>query len=203
MQVYLLHLNHYSDVTGVNASRLGAQTKSHTTAFAKDVEDTRGQSRTVDFVTSLLQSFYTKWLHMEYQMARATMTKPITYYLPMIGYQGWVEVTKSQLPDEATFTVLGAGGPQDELAKEAREDVAVQSAVQIEVAELQRAAAGGPPVTEHLDLSSMKRARLRRAFTDVDEFIKPAEGTQGPQAPDAAAGVLPSALVTGSDPIPS
>lgn len=198
MQGYLVHLQHYSDVTGVNAPRLGAQTNSHTTAFAKDVENSRGQARTVDFVTTMLRSFFKKWLHMEYAMAMKVLTKPITYYLPMAGYQGWVEVTRSQLPDEATFKVLGAGGPQDEVAKEQREDATIQAVVQIEVAELQRAAQGGPEPTEFLDLSAMKRERLRNAFTDTDEFLKPvAPANQGqPPGANAASGAVSPGVVT-------
>ncbi|NUP96652.1 MAG: hypothetical protein HUU28_10865, partial [Planctomycetaceae bacterium] len=48
LQVYLGYLKQYEDLTGVSAPRLGAQTKSHTTAFAVDAEITRGLVRTVD-----------------------------------------------------------------------------------------------------------------------------------------------------------
>ncbi len=45
-------LNLYAELTGILPSRLGAQTVSHTTAYAKDAELQRGAVRTVNYVNS-------------------------------------------------------------------------------------------------------------------------------------------------------
>src|SRR5512139_133125 len=108
-------LNLYAELTGVLPGRLGAQTVSHTTAFAKDAELQRGAVRTVNYVNKTGQGPLMKWLDMAYQMGRDSLKGKISFYID--AYGGYVEVTKDMLPDYACFDYLGAGGPQDQSQK--------------------------------------------------------------------------------------
>jgi hypothetical protein len=56
-------LLHYADVTGTTRPRLGAQTKSHQTAFAIGTEQTRGAVRTVDYVRTVMHGPMQNFLH--------------------------------------------------------------------------------------------------------------------------------------------
>jgi hypothetical protein len=106
----------YADLVGVLPARLGAQTISHTTAFAKDAELQRGAVRTVNYVNASGQGPMLKWLDMAYQMGRDSIGKDkISFFIA--SYGGFVEVSKEQLPEQAVFEWLGAGGPQDENQK--------------------------------------------------------------------------------------
>lgn len=102
----------YADVTGILPSRIGAQTKSHTTAFAKDAELQRGAVRTIDYVNQVGGGAMLKWLDMAYRMGRETLTGKASFYIE--AYGGYVEVDKEHLPENVAFDWLGAGGPQDE-----------------------------------------------------------------------------------------
>jgi hypothetical protein len=109
-------LNLYAELTGVLPGRLGAQTVSHTTAFAKDAELQRGAVRTVNYVNSVGQGAMVRWLEMSYQMGRDSIGKEkVTFHIP--AYGGFVEVSQEQLPPRAVFEWLGAGGPGDENQK--------------------------------------------------------------------------------------
>ena len=109
-------LSLYADLVGVLPARLGAQTISHTTAFAKDAELQRGAVRTVNYVNATGHGPMTKWLDMAYQMGRNTIGKQkVSFFIA--SYGGFVEVSKEQLPERAVFEWLGSGGPQDENQK--------------------------------------------------------------------------------------
>ena len=104
-------LSFYAELTGVLPGRLGAETKSHTTAFSKDAELQRGAVRTVDYVNSVGQGSMTRWLDMAYRMGRDVLKGKISFYID--AYGGFVEIDKEMLPDQASFDWLGAGGPAD------------------------------------------------------------------------------------------
>jgi hypothetical protein len=107
----------YAELTGVLPGRLGAQTNSHTTAFAKDAELQRGAVRTVDYVTASGNGPMLQWFNMAYKMGRDSIgpRESISFYIA--AYGGFVKIDKSHLPDAAMFDWLGAGGPQDESQK--------------------------------------------------------------------------------------
>ena len=159
--LYIALLQQYADVTGVNAPRLGAQTVSHTTAFAKDAEIQRGVARTVDYVRSSLSGGLAQFLDLEYKLGRPLMKDGTIYYVP--AYGGFVEVDKSQLPDLVQFEVHGSGGPAEEIEKQNRRLQGLQFALQID----QLAVAQGQPPT--LDLAAVQQQVLREAgWTDID-----------------------------------
>ena len=183
----------YYDVTGATPARLGAETKSHTTAFAKQVEDQRGQSRTVDYVRNSLSGPLTRWLYMEKDLLRMTLTRsPQSVFIP--DFKAWMEVTKDVLPKNAWYNAVGAAGPLEESRRRAERFQAAQSALQIDLLRLQ---AGQPPV---LDTAKMIDALLSEGgWTDIDALKSESAvlgDTQGGAAPagpgDATA--LPAAL---------
>lgn len=170
--VMLLQL--YSDVVGVNAPRLGAQTKSHQTAFAVDTEQNRGQVRTVDYVHSVMYGGMKAALNMEYFMLRKSMQKgPI--YIPK--YKAFVDIGKEFLPENVTFDVHGAAGPLEEREREAEQQNAINLALQIDNALVQT---GREP---NLDPAQIQRALLDKAFrgfTDIERFfIATSQGSVG------------------------
>jgi len=130
----------YSDVTGMSAPRLGAQTKSHQTRFAVDAEMTRGVIRTVDYVRSMMFGSMRSFLSMNYTMLRKTLkTQPI--FVPK--YNTWLEIGKEMLPEMVTFDVHGAGGPLEEQETAQKKNEALQLALQIDQAKVQ---VGGQPM---------------------------------------------------------
>jgi len=110
-------VNLYSELTGILPSRLGAQTVSHTTAFAKDAELQRGAVRTVDYVNSAGQEPITRWLDMAYQIGLKSFKGDSTMSFYIDSYGGFVEIGRKDLPDQAVFQWFGSGGPAEQQQK--------------------------------------------------------------------------------------
>jgi hypothetical protein len=108
-------INLYAELTGVLPGRLGAQTVSHTTAFAKDAELQRGAVRTVNYVNCSGQGPMVRWLDMAYQMGRDSLKGKTSFFIE--SYGGYVEIGQEHLPESAGFEWLGSGGPKDESQK--------------------------------------------------------------------------------------
>jgi hypothetical protein len=162
-QIYLGLLGQYADVTGISAPRLGAQTKSHQTAFAIDTEQTRGVVRTVDYVRSVNDSSMLTVLNMEYEMIRRLMKEELIY-IPK--WQQYVQISGSLLPARASFDVHGAGGPIEEQEKMQKRNVALQQAVQLEQARRQMGEQG-------MDLEATQKQILEDGgWLDVDRFFE-------------------------------
>lgn len=163
MAVYQGLLQQYYDVTGVNQPRMGAQTVSHTTAFAKEAELSRGTIRTVDYVRSTLKSAMTKWMDMSYQMGKPYIND-ISYYID--SYNGFVEVSKSHLPDNVVYEVHGAGGPQEEQAKQQQRLQSLQLAIQLHTMSAQM----GKP--SNFDINAAIEHVLKQGgWTDIDALF--------------------------------
>jgi hypothetical protein len=114
LQVYLAFLKQYEDLTAVNDPRRGGPIKSHTTATAADLEQTRGLSRTDDFVQGQEQGPITSLLYREYEIAKRCMSKPVPIQVDAGGIEGWVRVAAADLPDDVAFRVHGSAGVLDE-----------------------------------------------------------------------------------------
>lgn len=187
LQNYIAIIQHYADVTGVNAPRLGAQTVSHTTAFAKDVELSRGVIRTVDYTRSTLQGGLMKWLSMEYEMGRDAMgRRRDTIYLDT--YRGFVELTKMGLPDNASFEVFGSGGPAEDQLKRQNKLNAIQTALQLDMMALQ---AGGQATLLPNMPNVIQQVLREGGWVDVEAFTGAAgvsSGTSGPSLVEADPG---------------
>lgn len=160
----------YSDVTAVNAPRLGAQTISHTTAYSKDVEVQRGQARTVDFVDDVQDGPLTRWLNIEYQMTRDNW-KSKDIYIPQYG--GWAKPTKNHLPEQVMFDVYGAGGPAEESQKKQMRFAALQQAIQMDTLKMQQQAQLGQPPTPKIDIDAAIEQILHDGgWTDIDQITQ-------------------------------
>jgi hypothetical protein len=155
----------YYDVVGVNPPRLGAETKSHTTAFSKDVELARGTVRTVDYVNTVKSSTAVRALAMEYEIGRLVMGRR-TDTVWIDEYGGYVELKREHLPDLAEFTWIGALAPSEEFAVQQRKNAALQMVVQLETLTRQ---GGQPP---DADIAKIKRQVLRDAgYADPEEYF--------------------------------
>lgn len=182
--MYLGFLKQYEDLTGVTAPRLGAQTVSHTTAFAKEAEINRGTIRVVDYVDSTLQGALTKWLYMEYVLTRDNWKSQSVF---LDAYQSFVTLDKGGLPEQAIFKAFGAGGPAELAQKQQQKAAAAQQAIQMDLLLIQQGQEG------NLDIAKMQEQVLREGgWTDVDVFKRsevPAEGTGvGPEVEDDSGG---------------
>lgn len=167
-------INLYAELTGVLPSRLGAQTNSHTTAFAKDAELQRGAVRTVDYVRQIGGGAMTRWLDMAYRMGRESIGREgISFFIE--AYGGFVEVSKDQLPDEAVFEWFGSGGPAEEAQKSQKRMASLGMAMQMD----QVGAQFGRAPTLKLDAAQAQVLR-EGGWTDVDAIV-------GSAAPAAAA----------------
>jgi len=172
--VYAAFLQQYYDATGVNPPRLGAQTVSHTTAFAKRAELLRSAIRTVDYVRHVLKGPLTRWLQMEYDMARSSMgAREETIYID--AYRGWVKIRKDFLPDDVEFEVFGSGGPAEEQAKQQAKLGSLQLAIQMDQVSVQ---AGNPPTVNVPE--AIEQVLREGGWVDTDTIILSGEG--GPVA---------------------
>lgn len=187
-------VNLYAELTGVLPARLGAQTRSHTTAYAKDAEIQRGATRTVDYVNASGHGPITRWLDIAYRLGRSSLSKNQAVAFFIEAYGGFVEVTKDQLPEDVEWEWYGSGGPQEKQQKQQAKMGALNAAVQIE---MMRMKMGQKP---RLNLDAIQDNTLREGgWTDLDAFIgKPQGAVAGPQAapglPGPAQGDPQSAL---------
>jgi len=182
MASYGAFLQHYANVTGVNAPRLGAQTVSHTTAFAKEAEISRGTIRTVDYVQATLNGPLNRWLSMAYDMGRKAL-KETTIYIE--AYNGFVTISKDTLPENVVFKAHGSGGPAEESAKQQRKLQSLQMALQAHTMAAQMGQDTG------LDLSRIVEQILKEGgWTDIDVLLSE------PSPPGAQEGQLPG-IVSG------
>lgn len=177
--LYQGYISQYYDVTGVNPPRMGAQTVSHTTAYAKETEINRGTTRTVDYVRNTLKGPLSKWLDMEYRMGREIFkTQPV--YIPT--YNGFVEIGKDYLPEMVVFDAHGAGGPQEQQIKDQKKLQSLQMALSMDQLNI---SLGQPPV---IDLKGSIEEILREGgWTDTDVITNDTEAvSSGPEVPGAS-----------------
>ena len=173
-------LQMYTDVTGVTPARLGAMTKSHTTAFAKDVEMSRGESRTVDYVNQCLEGWMTRLLELEYRMGIKGFKQTVVYIDP---WNEFAEFKRGHLPDTVKFIAEGGGSPADDEARQQRKFNAAQAALQIDALAMQ---AGKAPT---VDTAALIQEILKDGgWSDPSQITM--EAATG-DAPPAEGGQLP------------
>lgn len=178
----------YVDVTGVNAPRLGAQTKSHTTAFAKDVELSQGAVRTVDFVRSVLEGPMERFLQLEYRMGLSLMRGRQTIYVE--PWNEFVTIRRDHLPDIVKFTAIGAAAPAEEQAMYAKQLSSAQLALQIDSMAV---GMGRPPKVDHGKL--IEQLLLKGGWSANELLIPGGEGA--PQGLESQPGMGVPAAVPG------
>lgn len=173
----------YGDLVGVLPARVGAQTVSHTTAFAKDAEIQRGASRTVDYVNATGRDGLTRWLYMAYDMARDEMKGEMSVYSE--SYGGFINLTKDALPENVVFEWFGASGPTEEREKQQSRLAALQLALQMDQISIQL---GNQPT---IDIKSAIEQVLREGkWTDVDAITSFEELPTGDQAAPDVPGAI-------------
>jgi hypothetical protein len=183
LRVYLVLLQQYELLTGVNAPRAGAQTKSHQTAFAVDTEQDRGQVRTVDYVRSLMFGPLQSWLHMEHDMLLRTMERQPVY---IQKFDGYLDIGKQHLPKVATFDVHGSAGPLEEREKQVRVQAGIATVLQIEQVKAEMA-----PESRKLDLEKLQILILQDAgLKNAEDLYAATSGTT--PAADAGGPGLPA-----------
>jgi hypothetical protein len=186
LAAYQSLLSQYSDLLGVNPARLGAQTVSHTSAYAKSVELQQGASRTVDFVSSMKANVLQRWLNLAYSMVRKSYRKTSSVYVRELN--GWIEVSKDMLPEKVFFLVQGADAPADEREKLIKQGNALQLAIQMDQANVQL---GGKP----LEYRAMQLEVLRKAgFNDPERFAPEFAARVEGAAAASGGGVVDAAL---------
>jgi hypothetical protein len=160
----------YAELTGVLPSRLGAQTVSHTTAFAKDAELQRGAVRTVDYVNAVGKGAVERWLHMAYGMSRAALKNHETISFYIDSYGGFVQISKAHLPDASTFDWFGSGGPAEAQQKARQKLSSLQLAMQMDTVAMQT---GRQPT---VNIAAAIRETLREGgWTDIDAIVNQPE----------------------------
>lgn len=173
----------HGDVTGVDRPRLGAQTKSHQTAYAVDAEVGRGLTRTVDFVDDTMECPITNMLHMQYEMAKNSLNADENVYCDR--WKMWIKISSHILPEQVVFETHGSAGPAAEREKAQMKMSAIQMALQLEPYILK---VGGQP----MNYDEIRREILREGgYIDVDTIVPtpaPKPVAQGPADPLAAAG---------------
>lgn len=163
----------YAELTGVLPARLGAQTLSHTTAFAKDAELQRGAVRTIDYVSQIGAGAMLKWLDYSYKNARDAISGTSVFFIK--AYGGWVEVTKDQLPENSEFEWLGASGPQDENQALQNKTNSAMLALKVDALNMQM---GRPP---RIDTNNLVDSILREGgWTDLDSITNHQATTAAP-----------------------
>lgn len=181
-------INLYAELTGVLPSRIGAQTVSHTTAFAKDAELSRGAIRTVDYVNSAGDGPMTRLLFMNYDMARSELgSGKVSFYIPEYG--GFVEITKDYLPEHVNFEWFGSGGPAEERQKAQEKLASLQLAVQMD----QIAVGAGQPPSVNVQ-AAIQQVLREGGWTDLDAITLPTGAPATPATLPANPGTTSTAL---------
>lgn len=185
LQVYLGYLKQYEDLTGVSAPRLGAQTKSHTTAFAIDAEITRGMVRTVDYVSAALDGPLSDMLMRLYDLARDAFDARRAVPVWVERLNGFVGMTRALLPPAARFWAQGTGAPLEEREKQQRRLTALTTVLKIEPLVMQ---AGGTPI----NLDRLRADLLKEGgIVDVERYIPPRPAVAESIGADPAAAGMP------------
>lgn len=167
--IYAMLLQQYADVTGVQSPRLGQQTVSHTTAYAKQQELSQGTIRTVDYVRNCLKGPLNKWLDLSYKMGRSVWVDAPVY---IDSYGGFVDITKKILPEDVIFEANGAGGPSEEQVKLSNRASSLNMAVQLEQARAQMMQLGIEDKTV-IDYAKAIEQTLRQGgWTDINAIIR-------------------------------
>lgn len=183
----------YADVTGVTPPRLGAQTKSHTTAFAKDVELQQGAVRTVDYVNSTLEGPMTRLLQLEYRMGLSELRGRQTIFIE--PWNEFVSITKQHLPDIVRFLAIGSGAPGEDQARMQERLASAQTALQIDQLAVQL---GRQPKIEHGEL--VEHILSEGGWTDVSAIVRAEGATEGPESQSGMGGAagVPGVLSQGN-----
>lgn len=163
----------YADVTGIHAPRMGQETKSHTTAFAKDQEIDRGQARTVDFVRSTAHGPLTQWIRTHYEMCRNIVEEERIWLTRRAEF---ITISKDTLPSKVHHEVFGSAGPQESLARAQMKREALMTAIQVNQLGVQNG------TSQPLNMRAIEKYLIQEAgMNESDVFTGNGQVSQGTQ----------------------
>jgi hypothetical protein len=196
LQVYVGLTKQYEDLTAVNDPRRGGATKSHQSAYAVDLENSRGLARIDDFVQGQEVGPITSVLYKEYEIVKRCLTKGQDIQVDAGGIEGWVKVASADLPDKVAFVVTGSAGVINQRQQAENFAAATNMAIQI----IGTAAQLGLPIQvdwPRLVQEIYKRAGINNSAEYVGITTQQAPTTPSPEAGGAAAGPGIQGPVTG------
>jgi hypothetical protein len=192
MAMMTTFVNLYSELTGILPGRLGAQTVSHTTAYAKTPSCRAAPSAPSTTSIRAGPGPLTNLLDRAYQMGRDALnpSDKISFF---IGPTAASSRCRSRSCRECQLRMVRRRRPGRGAQKRQQKLSSLALAIQMEQV---GAAFGMPP---DLDLAAAKREVLRDGgWTDVDAITRAAQPAGGaaaaPGVPGAAAGGVPAAL---------
>lgn len=199
VNAYLAFLKQYEDTTAVNDPRRGGGMKSHTTATAMDLDQSRGLARTDDYVQDQLYGPIPSVLYKEYEIIKRVMKTPQPIEIDDGGIEGWANVAAADLPDTVGFKVFGAAGLLNERQGLENFMAATNATLQM----IPVSAQMQQPIP--IDFTRLAQEIYRRAnVTNSGTFIgakaaagaqPPAQGAPGaPAVPGAAPGIPTNTL---------
>ena len=128
----------YEDMTGNTQARRGEKARSHTSALSSDIESTQGISRIDDYVQASEWGPMTTSLYLEYRIIKEVMQISQAVSVNSAGMDGWVNVAADDLPDNVEFKVHGSSGAVTQREAIARKGEAMDRALALESASIQR-----------------------------------------------------------------
>ena len=177
-------LSLYYDVTETQNQRRGGQAISHVTNFGRQQESLKSELRTLNYVTSAGHGPLLSGLQRTYSAARRRMRGKEKFYMDV--YDGWVEISKDQLPEDVHFQWFGSAGPAEQAQEMQRRIESLLLASQVDEARIAR---GEQP---HLDMAAAIDTILREGgWSDVDVLTRaedPAGAPPGQQGLDGVVG---------------
>ena len=200
VQAYMAIVKQYEDLTAVNDPRRGGGMKSHTTATAMDLEQSRGLARTDDFVQGQLYGPITSLLYKEFEVIKRVLKTPQPIQADSGGIEGWINVAAADLPDSVAFAVFGAAGLLNERQGLENFMAATNSTLQM----IPIAAQLGSPIPidfERLSQEIFRRAGINNAATflgaKASAGAQPVPGgTEGGQPVPGASPGIPTNTLT-------
>ena len=181
LSAYNTFNNQYADLTGMTGARLGQQTNSHTTAYAKGAEMERGTVRTVDYVRATLGGPMRQCLQVKYEMGRKNLKGKMPVFMNAVKM--FINVSKELFPENVFFEVYGSAGPAEDAARMQTKLAAIQLAMNVDQIKVQMGL--GQP----LNYEEIQKQILREGgIEDVERFNISNSG-----------GVAPASDVAGAD----
>lgn len=174
----ILTIKMFEDQTGVNDPRRGGELKSHTTAFASDIGESRGVLRTSKFVNRLEMGPLRNWLYMLYEMGKDSLGDGQSIFINARGVVGYLKLTKSLLPKRVSFDVHGSLGVLSKRESAAMKSELLNLLAQIQPMVVQLAQSGaGEQAAGLVDL--WVEVAKERGLVDPERFApKPAAANQ-------------------------
>ena len=168
----------YEDQTGVNDPRRGGELKSHTTAFASDIGESRGVLRTAKFVKRTEMGPLLNWLYMLYEMGKDSLGDGQTIFINSQGVKGYIRLTKKLMPARVSFEAQGSKGVLSKRESAAMKSELLNLLAQIQPMIMQLAQVGaGPQAAGLIDL--WVEIAKERGLVNPERFaVKPAAPSQ-------------------------